>query len=107
MEGSMPIDASSREFGASPLGRLPAHVIGFLGANLICAAAFIWGSDVVNFWRSGAWSPSAWARLLAKLLGSSFQPILASLDMASAIVCLVIGFALLMAGARLLRQTER
>jgi hypothetical protein len=93
MEGSMSIDASSKGAVAPGLGRMPAHLVGFLGANLICAAAFIWGARLLDFWRGGTGALSSVARLLAPTVG-----------MAGGALCLAVGVALLVAGARLLAR---
>lgn len=94
----------AKEIGLPAVSRLPAHLIGFLGANLLCAAFFLWGNEVVRWLESGRWSPSPLGRLVMRLAGGADYATLVAMDGVAGLCCLAGGALLLVAGARLLVQ---
>jgi hypothetical protein len=86
---------ASNWFGGDGRSRATAHLVGFAGTNLICADCYVWGPAVYGWAEGGAWRRSG----LAEALGIGAAP-----DALIATGWLLLGLALIAAGARMLTR---
>jgi hypothetical protein len=102
----MDTGSASRLVGKAGAQRLRAHLIGFVGANLVCSAGFMWACGLVSFLAGGHWAPSPSARLVARALGGAEGCALA-LDAVLIAASLIAGIAVLASASRRLLAAQR
>jgi hypothetical protein len=93
----MSVDRLTKEPMRAETGRLAAHALGLLGANLVVGTLYLWGMPLVTWLSGGQWYPSAIGRLLFGG-GSVMMP----MDLLIGLAVAALGVWLVTAGARIL-----